>query len=77
VPRTSARWTTPESWLKKPEFSDHVGIEIWGKQSKEETVDGSEVPDIWAEQLWTEDDEYTAQSVRHLLHVADQFLSGN
>lgn len=57
----SIPWITPKEWLVDPEFSDHVGFEVWGAEKEQ-------APE------WTEEDTHFALSMEHVLLVTDAYL---
>lgn len=60
------RFTTPANYLDQEEFKDHVGVEVWSNYRNQGF---EEVDDV----VW-DDDVYTAQALRHLIAVTDEYL---
>ena len=58
---------TPADWLANPEFADYVGFETWSEYKAEDFAR----PD----DQWWDEDEWTAQSMRHILEVTDLYLT--
>lgn len=61
-------WATPPEWLDTVEFKDHVPYETWGQRAD----DGALFME-WDDTYWDED-IYTAQSMKHVLEVTDEYL---
>ena len=64
----SRGWRTPASWVSSSsEFADHVGFEVWSQYPDEE-FHGAD------DRMW-EEDEWTAQSMKHVMDVTDLYLT--
>lgn len=59
-------FSTPEEYLTQEEFKDHVGFEVWSTYNNKGF---EEVDDV----MW-DDDVYTAQALKHLIAVTDEYL---
>ena len=62
------KWVTPPEWLKKEEFKDHVGYDVWNNYNM---IDYG----IPTDDMWQEDDQYHNTSISHILSVLDIFLN--
>ena len=71
TPITQKDWKTPAKWLENPEFIESVGFEVWSKYDDQLFSDIDEK----GHPIWTNDDIYTALSLKHVLGLTDLYLT--
>lgn len=60
-------WVTPQEWLNRPEFANHVGYEVWGQYDHADF--------LGADDRYWDEDIYYALSMKHVLEVTDLYLT--
>ena len=68
---TKKKWTTPTTWLDNPEYKANVGIDVWGTYDDKDFADLDEDGNPIA----SDDDIYTALSMKYILDATDYYLS--